>query len=65
MKMTYFSDTDTLYIEFNSETVTDTKDLDENTVIDMSNSGEIVAITLEHASSRTDVNTLTLSGIAA
>jgi len=65
MKMSYFDDTDTLYIEFKQSDVAETKDLDENTILDMDLDGQIIAITVEHASKRTDVNNLILSGIAA
>lgn len=65
MKMSYFDDTDTLYIELKDTEVADSKDLDENTVLDLDVNGDIVAITVEHASTRTDVHHLTLSGIAA
>jgi len=65
MKMSYFDDTDTLYIEFKEEEVTETKDLDEDTLLDLDQSGHIISITVEHASERTDVNKLVLSGIAA
>ena len=34
MKIKYFQDTDTLYIEFRSVDVAETKDLDENTMLD-------------------------------
>lgn len=65
MKMSYFEDTDTLYIEFKEDSVVETKDLDENTVLDIDQNGQVVALTLEHASTRTDVSQLVLSGIAA
>ena len=65
MKIHYFSDTDTLYIEFKSTDINESKDLDENTILDIDSNGHIAAITLEHASSRTDVQHLSLSGIAA
>ena len=65
MKMSYYNDTDTLYIEFSNSTVVETKDLDENTLLDLDREGQIVAITVEHASKRTDVNKIELSGIAA
>lgn len=65
MKMSYFDDTDTLYIEFKEAAVTETKDLDENTLLDIDEKGQIISITVEHASERTDVNKLVLSGIAA
>lgn len=65
MKLSYFDDTDTLYIELRNEDVSETKDLDENTILDLDASGNIVGITMEHASTRTDVSSLQLSGIAA
>ncbi len=65
MKVKYFEDTDTLYIEFRENEIVDTKDLDENTVMDMDKDGNVCALTLEHASQRTDVHQLTVEGIAA
>ena len=35
MKIKYFQDTDTLYIEFRAIEVAETKDLDENTILDL------------------------------
>ena len=65
MKMSYFDDTDTLYLEFKERDIVETKELDENTVIDIDINGYIVAITVEHASHMADVQHLALSGIAA
>jgi len=65
MIVKYFEDTDTLYIEFRANAVAETKDLDENTVIDFDADGSVCAITFEHASQRTDVHHLTVEGIAA
>ena len=65
MKVKYFSDTDTLYIEFRESDITESKDLDENTILDLDAEGHVCAITFEHASKRTDVNHLTVEGIAA
>jgi uncharacterized protein YuzE len=65
MKIRYFQDTDTLYIEFRDRGIVDTKDLDENTTLDLDAEGNVLAITFEHASKRTDVRQLTLEGIAA
>ena len=65
MKLSYFEDTDTLYIELKSTDISESRDLDESTVLDLDADGNIVAITMEHASQRTDVQKLTLSGIAA
>ena len=65
MKVKYFKDTDTLYIEFRAVDVYESRDLDENTVLDVDSHGNVCAITFEHASSRTDVQNVTLEGIAA
>ena len=65
MKLKYFKDTDTLYIEFRDNEIHESKDLDENTVLDLDDAGHVCAITFEHASKRTDVSHLTVEGIAA
>jgi uncharacterized protein YuzE len=65
MKIRYFSDTDTLYIEFRDHGIVDTRDLDENTTMDLDAEGNVLALTLEHASARTDLSQLVLEGIAA
>ena len=55
MKIKYFQDTDTLYIEFRTGAVVETKDLDENTQIDLDRAGNMCAITIEHAKERADL----------
>jgi uncharacterized protein YuzE len=65
MTVKYFESTDTLYIEFNGNGIVESKDLDENTILDMDSNGNVCAITFEHASQRTDVSRVTLEGIAA
>jgi uncharacterized protein YuzE len=50
MKIQYFQDTDTLYIEFKKAEIAETKDLDENTLLDVDRDGNICGITIEHAS---------------
>ncbi|NER99011.1 MAG: DUF2283 domain-containing protein [Symploca sp. SIO1B1] len=64
MKLQYFRDTDTLYLEFKSSHIIDTREIDENTLLEIDENGDICAITLEHASARTDVNHLITEGIA-
>ncbi|MCC7040242.1 MAG: DUF2283 domain-containing protein [Burkholderiales bacterium] len=55
MRIRYFADTDTLLIEFRDLPVAETRDLDENTTLDVDASGNICAMTIEHASQRTDI----------
>ena len=65
MKVSYFSDTDTLYIEFSSSDIAESKDLNENTILDVDDKGNVCAITFEHASQHTDVSHPIVEGIAA
>jgi uncharacterized protein YuzE len=55
MKIRYFADTDTLYIEFRDVPVSETRDLDENTTLDIDAQGDVSAITVEHASKRAGI----------
>ncbi len=65
MKIRYFRDTDTLYIEFRSQKVAETRDLDEDTQIDVDTQGKICAITVEHASRRADLPAVDYEQVAA
>jgi uncharacterized protein YuzE len=61
MKITYFDDTDTLLVEFAETAVNDTRDLDDNTLGEYDSEGNLVAITLEHASKRADLRSFRCS----
>ena len=65
MKIKYFQDTDTLLIEFATAEVVETRDLDENTLLDVGRDGRIVAITVEHAGERADIPHFSFEQIAA
>lgn len=65
MKVRYFADTDTLLIELRSAPVAETRDLDENTVLDVDAQGNICAITVEHASTRADAPHFSYEEVAA
>ncbi len=65
MRIKYFQDTDTLYIEFRTTKVAETKDLDENTLLDLDKDGNICAITIEHAKDRADIPHFSFEQVAA
>jgi uncharacterized protein YuzE len=65
MKVKYFEGTDTLYIEFSEEPVLESRDLDENTVLDLGAGGSVRALTMEHASKRADIPKFTYERVAA
>ncbi len=65
MRIKYFLDTDTLYIEFRATKVAETKDLDEDTLLDLDKDGNICAITVEHAKDRADIPHFSFEQVAA
>ena len=58
MRVEYFEDTDTLQITFKEGVVAETLDLDEDTLLERDAEGRLVSMTLEHARSRTDLESL-------
>jgi uncharacterized protein YuzE len=65
MKIKYFQDTDTLYIELRAATVAETNDVDENTLLDLDESGKVCGITIEHAAERVDLPNFSFERMAA
>ena len=65
MRIRYFNDTDTLLIEFKEAPVAETRDLDENTVLDIDAQGNVCAITVEHASQRAGIPQVSYEQVAA
>ncbi|MEY4704401.1 MAG: hypothetical protein RL042_597 [Nitrospirota bacterium] len=65
MTIKYFQDTDTLHIEFRVAEIAETKDLDENTQLDLDKDGNICAMTIEHAKDRADIPHFSFEQIAA
>jgi uncharacterized protein YuzE len=50
MDIKYFSDTDTALVEFSNKTIIETKEISENIYLDLDEKGNLVSITIEHAS---------------
>ena len=65
MKVRYFADTDTMLIEFRNVPVAETRDLDENTILDLDAEGNIRSITIERASTRADAPQFSYEQVAA
>ena len=65
MKIRYFDETDTLYSELRKDAIAETKALDENATIDVDAEGGLLALTIEHASTRADLAELVVEGLAA
>jgi uncharacterized protein YuzE len=65
MKVRYFPETDTMLIEFRDAPVAETRDLDENTLLDVDAQGNICSITVEHASQRAGAPQFSYEQVAA
>jgi uncharacterized protein YuzE len=55
MKVKYFSDTDTLLVDFSDRKVVETHDLNEDVLVELDEQGRVVSMTIEHAKQQTDV----------
>ena len=56
MKVKYFPDTDTLLVSFSDKKIAETRDLDENILLELDENGHVVSLTIEHAKQQMDVN---------
>lgn len=56
MNVKYFPDTDTLLINFSDKKILDTKDVNENILIELDEDGRLVSMTIEHAKQHTNVS---------
>ena len=63
MRVTYFDDTDTLLVYFNDHKIAETKDLNENTIIELDVNINIVSMTIEHAKQQTEVSSFSFNQV--
>ena len=61
MKISYFQDTDTLFVLFSDGRTEDTRDLDENTLAEYDRNGNLLSLTMEHTSKRADVKSFSFT----
>jgi len=55
MRIKYFEDTDTTLVELSTNPPVETRELSENIYLDLDKDGNVVSITIEHASTSTDM----------
>lgn len=58
MKLNYYKETDSLYIELNSNSSTDSREIAEGLVVDFDSNGSVVGIDIDHASQKLDLKSL-------
>ena len=64
MKVRYFSDTDTLLITLSDKRIAETRDLNDNILVELDDDGRLVSMTIEHATLQTDVREFSFQQVA-
>ena len=63
MKLNYFSDTDSLYIELAEQTSVESREVSEGVVIDYDARGNLVGIDIDNASTKVEMGILKLTNL--
>jgi uncharacterized protein YuzE len=63
MKLKYYPDTDSLYIDLSGKASTDSREISEGVVLDYDDSGSIVGIDIDNASKKVDLQELMVTRI--
>lgn len=56
MEVRYFEDTDTVLLNFSEHPIIETKDLNEDVLVELDEDGHVVSMTIEHAKEQMDVS---------
>lgn len=65
MRINYYPDTDSLYIDLSSKTSVDSREVSDGVVLDYDADGNLVGIDIDQASVKLDINELILSKLPA
>ncbi len=65
MKVKYFKDTDTALLEFSDALVDETREISENVCVDLDKAGNLVSMTIEHASLAANLSQVSVEEIDA
>ena len=63
MKLNYYPETDSLYIDLSSKTSVDSREISPGIVLDYDSEGDLVGIDIDNASKKLDLKDLTISHI--
>ena len=64
MQIKYFQDTDTLMINFNDNLIVETRDINEQVLVELDQNGNVVSMIFEHAKSIANINDLSYQQVA-
>ncbi len=65
MKMNYYPDTDSLYIDLSSKSSVDSREVSDGIVLDYDADGNLVGIDIDHASQKLEIKEIILSKLPA
>jgi len=65
MKLNYYSDTDSLYIDLSEQPSVESREISEGIVLDYDATGNLVGIDIDNASRKVDLKKLTLNNLPA
>jgi uncharacterized protein YuzE len=65
MKLHYYPDTDSFYIDLNANASADSREVADGLVIDLDSGGRVVGIDIQHASEVLDLNALETESLPA
>lgn len=65
MKLNYYPETDSLYIDLSSKTSVETREISAGINLDYDDKGELVGVDIDNASKKLDLRDLTLNHIPA
>ena len=65
MKLNYYPDTDSLYIDLSEKTSIESKEVSEGVVLDYDEEGNLVGIDIDNASKKVQLKELTLRRLPA
>ncbi len=60
MKINHYPETDSLYIDLSHKTSVESREVSEGVVLDYDESGNLVGVDIDHASTRLDIREITL-----
>lgn len=63
MKLKYYPDTDSLYIDLSHRTSVESREISEGVVLDYDESGHVVGIDIDNASAKVDLHELMVSKV--
>jgi uncharacterized protein YuzE len=65
MKINYYPETDSLYIDLSEKTSTESKEISEGVVLDYDSEGNLVGIDIDNASAKVQLKELSLRKLPA